>query len=100
MNNKTFRKVLALLLCTLFVLTLIFSYAFIIKEANHECDNEDCHTCELISSCIKTIKKTTTVIIVSSIIFILFNYIYKKVIHLNVLSYFKSPILLKTRLNN
>ena len=100
MNNKTFRKTLALLLCALFVLTLIFSYAFIVKEANHECDNEDCHTCELISYCFNTIKKTTTFIIVSSILFISFNFIYKKAIYLNVLSYYKSLVLLKTRLNN
>ncbi len=38
----------ALLLCVGMALILLFSSAYIVREADHDCAGEGCHTCETI----------------------------------------------------
>lgn len=49
------KRIISLLLAALFVVSAIFSTAYIIKEANHKCNHTDCQICHTMQSCIKSI---------------------------------------------
>ncbi|MBQ8954099.1 MAG: hypothetical protein IJ048_08280 [Clostridia bacterium] len=42
------KRLTALLLCVCMALVLLISSAYIVREADHDCVGEGCHTCETI----------------------------------------------------
>ncbi len=52
----TTRKKAAIALTILFVFVMLFSYVFVITEAEHDCSGEDCPICEIITIVSDTIK--------------------------------------------
>lgn len=49
------KRIILLLTAALFVVSAIFSTAYIIKEANHKCNHTDCQICHTMQNCIKSI---------------------------------------------
>ena len=55
------KKLLALLLCAMLLLSLVFSISFISHEAGHDCAGEECQICAVISECTKVIERILAV---------------------------------------
>ena len=100
MKRKDLKRLSALLLCVIFVLSLIFSYVFIVKEADHDCSGEDCEICQLIDFCLDQIIKCVPLIVVAATIIAATCYCFENTVSL--ISEYKrnDPVLLKTRRNN
>lgn len=63
------RRIIAILLSILFVLSVIFTLSFIAAEADHECIGDECPICAEIQSCedfLKTVSVAAAVFAVVS----------------------------------
>ncbi|HAQ62848.1 MAG TPA: hypothetical protein DCR23_00120 [Ruminococcaceae bacterium] len=49
---KNTRRIISVIIALVTVLSLAFSTAFIIEEADHNCVGEECHICHQLSSCL------------------------------------------------
>ncbi|MFV0465384.1 MAG: hypothetical protein ACK5ML_04855 [Lachnospiraceae bacterium] len=52
---KKDNRILTIVLAAVLVVTIIFSYMFVIENARHDCSGEDCPICTEIESAIQTI---------------------------------------------
>ncbi len=100
MNRKDLNRLKALFLCVIFVLSLIFSVAFIVKEADHDCTGDRCEICQLIDICLDKLSKYIPLVIVSAMILTLLRYFADNTVAILSNHILKTPVLLKTRLNN
>lgn len=57
-NNRA----LALIIAIVFIMTMLFSAAYIAAEANHECEGEHCEVCSRISVCANTMRILSTAV--------------------------------------
>ncbi len=100
MKRKDLNRLKALFLCVIFVLSLIFSAAFIVKEADHDCSGERCEICQLIDLCFEKLNKYIPLVIASAMILTLLRYFENDLVGILNSHILKTPVLLKTRLNN
>lgn len=94
------KRIVTMLIVALFIISAVFSAAFVIKEANHKCNHTDCQICQTMQLCIKNLtdlgsKSDDNVGVTVSFYFALFiipfvTYIFSK----------ESLIDLKTKLSN
>ncbi len=49
------KRIITMLIAFLFVISAVFSTAFVIKEANHKCNHTDCQICQTMQLCIKSL---------------------------------------------
>lgn len=94
------KRIVTMLIAALFIISAVFSAAFVIKEANHKCNHTDCQICQTMQLCIKNLtdlgsKSDDNVGVTVSFYFALFiipfvTYIFSK----------ESLIDLKTKLSN
>ncbi len=47
------KRIVTMLIAALFIISAVFSTAFVIKEANHKCNHTDCQICQTMQLCIK-----------------------------------------------
>ncbi len=62
MKNKTFKnisKILSIILSAALVFVLSCSFIYIVKEANHSCDGDNCPICLNIKHCEENIRTKT-----------------------------------------
>ena len=55
------KRLFALLLCTMLLLSLVFSISFISHEAGHDCAGEECQICAVISRCADVLERLLAV---------------------------------------
>lgn len=60
------KRILSLSISLLLVLVLLFSVAFVIAEAEHDCSGEDCPVCRFLSIVENTLKKLSFAIAVAA----------------------------------
>ena len=76
MQNKTFRilsKILAVIISVALIFILSCSFIYIVKEANHNCDGENCLICLSIKQCEDNISiKTGSTVHLSRFVVIIF----------------------------
>ena len=96
----TTRKKAAISLTILFVFVMLFSYIFVIAEADHECSGEDCPICEIIAIVSDTIKGLSligsAVVICAALVFGIVKSLYVN----NEAQSASSLITLKVKLSN
>lgn len=61
------KHVIAIVIAIVFVTVIIFSSAYIVAEADHNCSGEHCPICYQIEICQNTIKALTLYLIVTAI---------------------------------
>lgn len=49
------KRIVTMLIAALFIISAVFSTAFVIKEANHKCNHTDCQICQTMQLCIKNL---------------------------------------------
>ena len=49
------KRIVIMLIAALFIISVVFSTAFVIKEANHKCNHTDCQICQTMQLCIKNL---------------------------------------------
>lgn len=49
------KRIVTMLIAFLFIISAVFSTAFVIKEANHKCNHTDCQICQTMQLCIKNL---------------------------------------------
>ena len=49
------KRIVTMLIAFLFIISTVFSTAFVIKEANHKCNHTDCQICQTMQLCIKNL---------------------------------------------
>ncbi len=49
------KRIVIMLIAALFIISAVFSTAFVIKEANHKCNHTDCQICQTMQLCIKNL---------------------------------------------
>lgn len=49
------KRIVKMLIAALFIISAVFSTAFVIKEANHKCNHTDCQICQTMQLCIKNL---------------------------------------------
>ena len=49
------KRIITMLIAFLFIISAVFSTAFVIKEANHKCNHTDCQICQTMQLCIKNL---------------------------------------------
>ena len=49
------KRIVTMLIAALFIISTVFSTAFVIKEANHKCNHTDCQICQTMQLCIKNL---------------------------------------------
>ena len=55
-QNYNRNRITAIVLCVLFIFSILFSVSFILREADHDCVGENCPICYQISVCENTLK--------------------------------------------
>lgn len=51
------QRLSAFILCAFFVLSSVFSFVFVVKEANHKCSHTDCQICQTIDNILSHFKR-------------------------------------------
>lgn len=100
MERKNWKRLAAVLLSVMFVLSLIFSFVFITSEADHECSGENCEICQLIDLCLDLIGRQVPLIIICMSAVFFFDYFICENLGLSGRYNRTTPVILKTRLNN
>ena len=59
-------RVTALIFAALFVLALVFSLAFMIAEADHDCTGEECQICRQLAVCVSVLRRMTVAVIIAA----------------------------------
>lgn len=54
------QRTLAFIICMAFIVTVLFSILFIVKEANHDCTGDKCPICSCIHQAEQTLKQLGT----------------------------------------
>lgn len=49
------KRIFTMLMAFLFIISAVFSTAFVIKEANHKCNHTDCQICQTMQLCLKSL---------------------------------------------
>ena len=100
MTDRQMRKAVAVLLCTVIIFVMLFSFLYLLIEADHDCTGADCVVCMNIQQCENTIRLissgTPTQCAVVALVFIVVS---------AVVFYFydvftQTPINQKVRMNN
>ena len=100
MKRRELKRLSAVLLSVIFVLSLIFSFSFIVSEADHDCSGENCEICQLIDFCLDQIAGYVPLVIACATAVAVYGYFSSRTVSL--LSDYKrtTQVMLKTRLNN
>ncbi len=67
MKNKSYARVLALLL----IAVLLAACVFLAVESDHDCAGEDCHICALLRACENTLRALTPAALASAAVLLL-----------------------------
>lgn len=98
-HNKVKNRILSLLVLSV-IIALLFSICFVIIEANHDCEGEDCQICHQIYICENLLKSVSKVLISFSLVVFLKS-ITSSIHHFSRnLGYNSSLITLKIKLLN
>ncbi len=93
------KRILAAVLASIMLLTVILSAAAIILEATHDCSGVDCHICDIL----KLILSVTRTILLSAILFLIWITVTRRhgsQIYETVLFCHSTPVSQKIRLLN
>ncbi|MBQ7660583.1 MAG: hypothetical protein IJS44_00835 [Clostridia bacterium] len=58
------RRVFAVCLCVLFLLTALTSFAVIVEAADHDCTGEDCPICAEVALCTQLLRRLPLILLV------------------------------------
>lgn len=61
MNTRK-HKIVSFMMCIIFILVILFSLFYIVKEENHFCTGEDCPVCACLHQAEQTLKNWSTAI--------------------------------------
>lgn len=92
------KKNIIILVCTLVILSLVISYAFMIVEGHHECKGEVCEICLNLEKMINSQKNTKVLLIIAIVFGFIILSINKETSEF--LNYNNSLIGKKVRMNN
>ncbi|MEM1486142.1 hypothetical protein V6615_14925 [Oscillospiraceae bacterium PP1C4] len=102
MQNK--KRIAALIICIVFVVTIALSYGFIITHSEHECVGESCKICLELSTAVNTfnrLKNIVPFVLVIGIALLLMLTASLKLYYTEADIDIKStPVLLKVKLRN
>lgn len=73
--HTTKNKTLALTICVIFVMSILFSMLFVVKGADHDCSGENCPICACISLAKQTLKQLGSVSVAAAGMMVCFSLI-------------------------
>ena len=94
------KKLFALALCALLVLSVLFSASFVSHEADHDCGGEDCQICAMINKCTELLGDALTSVAGAAIFGILVYSLCRVTGGLGISSLFFTPVRLKVKLTD
>ena len=99
-SNSTFIKTFAAITATAMLLVILLAGIFIILEADHDCEGEDCPVCECLEQCQTTLHQLGAVVISGKAIIFPILLIIVSGIHFVRVIRKETPVSIKVRLNN
>ncbi|MCR5328407.1 MAG: AraC family transcriptional regulator [Saccharofermentans sp.] len=98
-KNSTFKKVLAAVTAASLLSFILLAGIFIILEAGHDCEGEDCPVCECIEQCQATLHQLSAAIKTQGAVLLVFPVLITGSIHLTGVFNKENPVSDKVRLN-
>ena len=97
---ESIKKLLALLVCAMLFLSLVFSISFISHEAEHDCVGEECVICAVISRCAEILERLLAVSALALLFGAVRSFVICVVCASQSVCSTHSPVKLKVKLSN
>ena len=99
-TNSRIIKTLAAVTATALLLVIVLAGIFIVMEADHDCEGEDCPVCQCLENCQTTIRQLGSVTVAASISLFSFFILITAYFHITEVFCNDTPVSAKVRLND
>ena len=99
-TNSRFIKTLAAVTATAMLLVIVLAGIFIVMEADHDCEGEDCPVCQCLENCQATLRQLGSAAVTASVPLFSFFLLITTGFHILKVFFNETPVSTKVRLND
>ena len=98
--NSTFLKAMAAVTAAVMLSLILLAGIFIVMEADHECEGEDCHVCQCLEQCQATLNRIGSVSAAGKAVLFFALLLITSTVHVVRVIRRQTPVSIKVRLND
>ena len=99
-SNSTFLKALSAVTAAVMLFVILLAGIFIVLEADHECEGEDCHICQCLEQCQATLNRIGSIPVAAKAVMFSAVLLITSLVHTVRVIRKETPVSIKVRLND